>query len=394
MMAERRRKKGPREKDLTSRYLSGNLDQDRMDPAQRFTDRSKAAELNKILKTTAKRAGGVIGEEIDTLPIGEVVQVYSLFADVEYEGVIHLCVVRKTMSRAADSGIVVGDRVRFRLTGSTDESGRPEGVVEQVMPRSTVLTRADSFKAQHEHPIVANAEQMLIVVSLVHPRVKWGLVDRMLIAAQAGGLIPLLCLNKVDLAESDPEGQSAIASADAALAHYASLGITTLRTSAPRNEGIEQLGALLHDHVTVLAGHSGVGKSSLIRAIQPDLDLRVAPVSEITNKGRHTTTSARRYLLSTGGAVIDTPGVKLFGLWNVTLENLPDYFPDLQPATTSNAPGSTSDESGSDEPVDVQPPLWRRESYDRIAESLNRGNRASAHASPRSTGRPSPGNVQ
>jgi ribosome biogenesis GTPase len=348
-MSERRRKKGPREKDLTSRYLSGHLDEDRIDASQRFTDRSKHAEQNKILKTAAMRAGNVSGEEIDTLPVGEVVQVYSLFADVEHEGVIHLCVVRKTLNRVAESGIVVGDRVRFRVTGSVDESGRPEGVVEQVLPRRTVLTRADSFKAREQHPIVANAEQMLIVVSLVHPRVKWGLVDRMLIAAQAGGLVPLLCLNKIDLAQTDAEGRKAIGPADEALAHYDSMGIASLRTSVELEMGIDTLRDRLRDRVTVLAGHSGVGKSSLIRAVQPSLDLRVGIVSTITQKGRHTTTSARRYVLDVGGAVIDTPGVKLFGLWGVSSENVGDYFPDVQAGTA---------------------PAWRVESFERIKASV------------------------
>ena len=106
--------------------------------------------------------------------------------------------------------------------------------------------------------------------------------------------------------------------------------------------------------MTVLAGHSGVGKSSLIRAVQPDLDLRIGEISRITEKGRHTTTSARRYPLRIGGAVIDTPGVKLFGLWNVTRENLSHYFPDV------DADAETA-------------PRWRRESYQRILASLPEG---------------------
>jgi ribosome biogenesis GTPase len=112
---------------------------------------------------------------------------------------------------------------------------------------------------------------------------------------------------------------------------------------------LDRLRALLKDQTTVLAGHSGVGKSSLIRAIQPHLDLRIAQVSAYTDKGRHTTTSAQRFPLDFGGHVIDTPGVKHFGLWDVTRENLLDYFPDVQNQTA---------------------PSWRAESYQRIMDSL------------------------
>src|SRR5688500_4613955 len=114
-MSSRHRKKGPREKDLTSRYMSGGMDEDRVDQQQRFTDRSKNAEQNKILKTALMRAEQEesIGD-IEALPIGEVIQVFSLYSEVQHAGTAYLCVVRKTMSKVSDTAIVVGDRVRFR----------------------------------------------------------------------------------------------------------------------------------------------------------------------------------------------------------------------------------------------------------------------------------------
>jgi ribosome biogenesis GTPase / thiamine phosphate phosphatase len=218
-----------------------------------------------------------------------------------------------------------------------------------MLPRQTVLTRADSFKQKSEHPIVANAAQMLIVVAVRQPRPKWGLVDRMTVAARAGGLLPIICLNKIDLPE---EGAEDLVAARANIAHYQSMGIDALETSVIAGLGIAELSAKLRGRVTVLAGHSGAGKSSLISAVQPGLDIRVAEVSAITDKGRHTTTSARWYDLKvgdTGGAVIDTPGVKLFGLWNVSTENLSEFFPDVEAGTA---------------------PPWRQVSYQRIAASL------------------------
>jgi len=187
---------------------------------------------------------------------------------------------------------------------------------------------------------------MLIVASLVQPRIKWGLVDRMLVAAKSGGLTPLVCLNKMDLAEKD--GRESVMAGDV-LRHYQSLGITIFQSSADQNVGIEPVARALAGKTTVLAGHSGVGKSTLISAIQPGLDIRIGVVSAYNEKGRHTTTSARRYALDIGGYVIDTPGVKLFGLWGVSADNLVEFFPDVKDGTA---------------------PPWRVESYQRIEESL------------------------
>jgi hypothetical protein len=180
-----RRRKGPREKDLTSRYLSGGFDEDRIEQQQRFTDRSKHAEQNKILKTTLMRAAEEqAAGDVEALPVGEVIQVFSLYSEVEHEGTPYLCVLRKTLTKISDTSIVVGDRVRFRpvvetqdatqlAPGETFTTGKPkEAVIEQILPRRTVLTRADSFKGLVQHPIVANAGQMLVVASLREPRVR------------------------------------------------------------------------------------------------------------------------------------------------------------------------------------------------------------------------------
>jgi len=336
-------KKSPRRKDITGEYLAGGLDDDRLNIQQRFTQRSKHGQKEKTARTAQMRSENTESSaDIDTLPVGEVVQVFSIYCEVEYAGAKYLCVTRKTLSKVSDTGIVVGDVVHFR-------PGTPEGVIERVLPRRTVLTRADSFKQIGQHPIVANADQMLIVASVHKPKVKWGLIDRMLIAAQSGGLSPIVCLNKIDLDQGD--GDREMVFARDALSHYQTLGITTMQTSIDQPATLEALRRLLADKTTVLAGHSGVGKSSLIQAIQPSLDLRVGDVSTYTEKGRHTTTSARRYALDfAAGHVIDTPGVKLFGLWGVTRENLDEFFPDV---AAGNAPA------------------WREESYSRIEASLS-----------------------
>jgi ribosome biogenesis GTPase len=342
-------KKSSREKDITGRYLSGRLGEDELPKTIRYSDRTgKHHTQNKIIRTAELRATEQATADLDALPTGEVQQVFSQFSEVLHDGVVYLCVIRKTMQKLRDTSVIVGDRVKFTpIEGQTQgDTITREGVIERIEPRDTVLTRADSFKAIEQHPIVANAKQMLIVASLALPNVKWGLVDRMITAARAGGLVPIVCLNKLDLKEAGNEHHDF---ADEVMAYYQTLGLTTLQTSVDGRLGLNALRNLLLDRVTVLAGHSGVGKSSLIRAIEPSLDLRVAPVSNFNQKGRHTTTSARRYPLSFGGSVIDTPGVKLFGLWNVTRANISEFFPDVAAETA---------------------PEWRVDSYQRIVDSL------------------------
>ena len=337
-----RNKKGGHEKDLTRAFLTGDFDEDRVDAEQRFGDKTKHFQKGKTIKTQAGRPDA----EIDALPAGEVIQVHSLFSDVLAEdGVQWRCVQRKTLSRVSATQMVVGDVVRFSPSPELNDAVQNEGVVERIEPRRTVLTRADSFKQIESHPIVANAERMLIVASLHSPEVKWGLIDRMVIAAGSGGLEPILCLNKVDMAVDDED----LAAAQVVLDHYASLGIATLKTCVPTGLGLDALRDTLTGRATVLAGHSGVGKSSLVRAVEPALDLRVGDISAIHNKGMHTTTSARKYPLSFGGHVIDTPGVKLFGLWDVSRDSLIGFFPDVEAETA---------------------PAWRVESYERILASL------------------------
>src|SRR5262245_14177143 len=140
-------KKAPREKDLTSRYMSGGLDEDRIDTVQRFSSRSKQFQLNKTLKTALMRAAEQAEvANPETLPLGQVIQVFSLYYHVEHEGRMWLCVARQTLTKLVGGDLVVGDLVRFRDIGATDESGQPEAVIEQILPRRTVLTRSDSFK--------------------------------------------------------------------------------------------------------------------------------------------------------------------------------------------------------------------------------------------------------
>lgn len=339
-------KKANLDKDLTRAYESGAFDEDRVDAEQRFSDKSKHFQKGKTARTQAARnKEETSASNLENLPRGEVIQVFSLFSEVLHGDKTYRCVQRRTLARVSATQIVVGDWVRFTPTQERNDVEKFEGVIESIEDRKTVLTRADSFKAQNAHPIVANAEQMLIVAAIHLPEVKWGLIDRMVVAARSGKLEPIICLNKIDTIEDEADAKDA---ADI-LAHYESLGVATLQTSVTNRVGLDDLSQRLVGRTTVLAGHSGVGKSSLVRAVQPQLDLRVGEISAVHSKGMHTTTSARRYVLEGGGFVIDTPGVKLFGLWNVTSDSLIEYFPDVEAKTA---------------------PQWRIESYERILKSI------------------------
>lgn len=212
--------------------------------------------------------------------------------------------------------IAVGDNVVVTL------DGQDGGVVESVMPRSTMLTRPDVFRPHLRQVIVANASQILIVSSWREPNLWPELIDRYLIAAQRSGLEPIICVNKADLIGEEAEFART-------LMPYHNLGHRVVQTSTITGEGIDKLRAILKDRMTVLTGLSGTGKSSLLSNVQPGLDLRTHAVGERTGEGRHTTTQATALRLDLGGSVVDTPGIREFGLSGLRKHELGGFFPEI-----------------------------------------------------------------
>jgi ribosome biogenesis GTPase len=217
------------------------------------------------------------------------------------------------------------------------QAGEAVGVIERVAERTTVLSRRDRRK--REHAIVANADQLLVVTSFARPALKPHLIDRYLVAAARGDLRAVVCFNKCDLEpeavelEQEPAGPEGAGSArvgrpsaDELFEEFRALGYTCLRTSATEQIGLDELRHELTGHMTVLSGQSGVGKSSLINALQPGLNLKVKEVSSDTEKGRHVTSLARLLALDVGGWVVDTPGIRQFDLWSVAPGELEGCF--------------------------------------------------------------------
>jgi ribosome biogenesis GTPase len=249
---------------------------------------------------------------------GRVLRVHGLASVVETEdGRQYRCAVRRLLRTLAIDGrnvVATGDRVWIR------PAPNDEGMIERVEPRHGLLTRASRGR---EHVLVANVDQVVIVMALVEPDLKQHLIDRYLASAAQGSIAPLICLNKADLVRPEPF-QSLVGL-------YSQLGIPAALTSAVSGQGIDWLRRRLRGRQTVFAGQSGVGKSSLLNAVQPELALRVREVSEATQKGRHTTTTAELIKLDFGGWVVDTPGIRQFALWDIIAEEVEGFFPEMRP---------------------------------------------------------------
>ncbi|MDX2457268.1 MAG: ribosome small subunit-dependent GTPase A [Gammaproteobacteria bacterium] len=227
-------------------------------------------------------------------------------------GDIYRCVARRGLPQ-----IVCGDEVEWQPTGES------AGVIETILPRRTVLLRADGN--HKSRPLVTNIDQVIIEAAL-EPALDYFLIDKYIVAADLAQAEPLIVINKSDLIR--PEDRSRI---EALISEYSSIGYTTLLTSALENTGIKAFSDGLVGKTSILVGQSGVGKSSLIRRLLPDRDITIGRLSAASGLGKHTTTSTTLYHLPHGGKLIDSPGVRDFYLGRIADDELGNGFCEFRP---------------------------------------------------------------
>ncbi|MFV0477875.1 MAG: small ribosomal subunit biogenesis GTPase RsgA [Parahaliea sp.] len=289
--------------------------------AKRKLSRQQAWRIKKIQDERAKRArrrsddtqqmltSGTLGPEREGLVIAH----YGTQVEVESEpGVSQRCHLRANLE-----GMVTGDRVIWR-------AGEPTGIVVARDERQSELLRPDPYGSMKA--VAANIDRICVVFAAL-PEPHANLLDRYLVAAEVSGITPVLVLNKRDLLAASPARQAAL---EPLLNLYSDLGYKLLQTSC-REGGMDELTTALGGRTSVFVGQSGVGKSSLVNALLPEADLKTGPLSELTNKGTHTTTTAQLFHLPGGGSLIDSPGIREFGLWHMRREQVAAGFREFQP---------------------------------------------------------------
>ncbi len=223
---------------------------------------------------------------------------------------------RLKQGRKTGDLIAVGDWVKVSI--QDDDTA----MIEEIEERQHKLHRlAPTARGEYEQIIIANPDQAILTFACANPEPSLRMLDRFLIITEEQGIPPVIVFNKTDLI--------GILLARKLYGHYTQLGYRVLFTSVKRRRGIHKLGKLLQGKISVLVGPSGVGKSSLLNAVQPDLGLHVREVSEATGKGRHTTVVREMFPLEKGGYVADTPGLKALALWDIEPEELDGYFPEI-----------------------------------------------------------------
>ena len=251
---------------------------------------------------------------------GIVIRATGSWYEVDCDGLTLSCRIRgrlRLKGVRSTNPVVVGDRV------AVSDDARGEWSIDDIEPRRNYVIRRASNLSKESHIIAANIDRALIVVTLHSPATPVEFVDRFLVTCEAYKIPVTILLAKCDLYESEPQAAVKFK------AIYESAGYRVVAVSALRGDGVAEVAAMMREGTTLLSGNSGVGKSTLVRAVCPEVDIRTGEISESHHKGRHTTTFSTMYALPSGGRVIDTPGIKGFGLIDIEDAELWHYFPEM-----------------------------------------------------------------
>lgn len=241
------------------------------------------------------------------------------FIESRIKGNLRLKGIRST------NPIAVGDHVELtELKEDNMEGGLMVGLISKILPRTNYIIRKSPNLSKESHILAANIDQAFLIVTIQYPVTTTTFIDRFLVSAEAYRIPCHLIFNKIDLYNEEQ-----IAAMNSLIAIYENIGYQCLKLSAKKNIGFDELRTQMTNKTNVFSGHSGVGKSTIINSIQPDMQLKTGIISEAHSSGKHTTTNSEMYELEFGGFIIDTPGIKGFGVLEMEKEEISHYFPEI-----------------------------------------------------------------
>lgn len=258
------------------------------------------------------------------MPLGRVIKSTGSWYDVRNDaGEVVQCRLRGKIrldGLRTTNPVAVGDWVNFERERDKDTC-----VIDKIMPRTNVIVRKSVNLSKESHVIASNVDQTILVATIAQPRTSTGFIDRFTVTAEAYHIPVVIVFNKCDLYNDEQN-----AAAEELMRVYNGIGYQSFVISAKTGYNCDRLKTIMKDKISMFSGHSGVGKSALVNRLDPDLDIRVGEISEVHEKGKHTTTFAQMYELGFGGYIIDTPGIKEFALFDMEKETLAQRFPEMR----------------------------------------------------------------
>ena len=258
------------------------------------------------------------------MPIGRVIKSTGSWYDVRNDaGEVVLCRLRGKIrldGLRTTNPVAVGDLVNYEKERDKDTC-----VIDKILPRTNVIVRKSVNLSKESHIIASNVDQAILVATIAQPRTSTGFIDRFTVTAEAYHIPVVIVFNKCDIYDDEQN-----AMAEKMMSVYNGIGYESFVISAKTGYNCDRLKAIMKDKMSMFSGHSGVGKSALVNRLDPNLNIRVGEISEVHEKGKHTTTFAQMYELGFGGYIIDTPGIKEFALYDMEKETLAQRFPEMR----------------------------------------------------------------